>query len=157
MSEQTLDKVWASGYPPASKRFVLESSDGYKVNVNKLLRVDENNIQEAYTTQAAWSHFFLREASEAKLLVERQRRHIAELKGKTYLEYKHEAADSNLKPPVSQLEAAVESDTRVADAHKKLHRLQKNALQWEAVQYAWRDRLQMLIQLGAELRLEKKL
>lgn len=148
---------WVKDLPPSGDlpKLVSQGVDGKKVIAfDKLVQLDGTNLRREYEIQAAWSHFFGCQHSLAKVYVEQAARELKQGEAAKFLE--HKAASRETKATVDQIKSQVESDPEVKALYIKFIECRKSEAMWEAAKWAWSDRGNMLVQIGAEERAEKK-
>lgn len=139
--------------PPASS-LPLVTRRNQRIDFDTLVKIDPDNLSAAFTNQASWAGFFNFNSALSSARVERQVRKIKEMEGELYLHYKSSATSK--KMTVEEVKAAVYSDPKLKACHDELFALRKEQAAWDAAKWAWGDRRDMLMQLGADHRADKK-
>lgn len=151
MSELT---QWSDRLPPQSLRLITD--DKIEVPFGELVKIDPDNLTQAYTTQAAWAGFFNYHSALANARVEKQQRNIKRIEAEKFQYYKGISQEGKKRPTVEDIKSAVASDKDLATQNEILDRLKIVALNWESAKWSWHDRKDMLMQMGADSRIERQ-
>ena len=152
-----MSSVWDKDLPPVRDLppLVSRNDEGDTViPFGKLVQINGANLRREFEIQAAWSHYFGTQHSLSKVETERAARALKQGEAEKYLQ--HKAASRETKATVEEIKASVETDPRVKKLYSDLLQCKKHEAMWEAAKWSWSDRGNMLIQIGAEERAEKK-
>lgn len=139
------------GYPEAV------TTSGSRIPIDQLLRVDPSNIRPHLETHAAWQAVISHAASVARLKVEISERHIKELESEKFIHYYTILSDKMGKPPsVDVVKHNVANDSEVRHAYKELFARKYKSSQLEDIRFSMHTRKEMLINLSAESRLDRR-
>lgn len=133
---------------------LLETESGHKIPVYDLLEIQPDKISSYLCEQAEWQAVILFSHGKWKLGVEQLKRRVEEIEAAVYIELHTKMAGQ--KATVDLLKSFVIIDDRVKVARNKLREAQKVENAFESMRHAMQTRKDMLIQLGADVRLDKK-
>lgn len=141
------------GRPLAEDLPELVTETGNKVEVLDLLRVSPDHA-DAYLCEAAdWQALVGHQHGLAKMRVGRLTDKLREVEAAVFIE----VFNSKEKITMELVRHYVTVDERVKIARKKLQVAQERETALESLKWAMQTRIQMLIQLNADMRAEKKL
>lgn len=147
---------WNKDLPPADlPELISENLEGSKViPFQALVQIDTSNLRREFEIQAAWSHYFGTQYGLAKVRTEKAARELKQGEAEKFLEYK--AAARETKATVDQIKSQVESDPHVKTLYNNFIECRKRESMWESAKWSWNERGNMLTQIGADERFEKK-
>ena len=140
--------------PDPSLMPVLTTEGGYILPVSKLLKILPDNIDEEYRLQASWFATVCYQTEIREVELERLERRIKELESAVYLTLRGDVTIK--KPSEASLKAAIVTHAGVKKAWKQHSDLRRTYVAWSSVKQGLIQKLQMLINLGASRRLDKK-
>lgn len=136
----------------------LRSSGGSRIPVVELLRIDPGNLHEAFVNHATWQGFISFQHAEAKLMVARAERMIKQLRAERWLYFKENLEELfSIKATIDSIESAIERDPEVKKAYDALFALEYRERQLDALRSAFLARKDMLVNLGADERAERRM
>lgn len=138
--------------PPPSILPVLKVGD-FTLPVAALLKLDADNLDDAYQAQAAWFATLSYQESLLEGKIRRKERHIKELEASHYKEISEKAAK---KPAEAAIKALISISVPVRRAHQELLDLEEERDAWSAVRAAMAQKKDMMVNLGASKRLDQK-
>lgn len=153
MSEEDTDDSWRGDLPPAGA-IPLLTRTGDRIEFDDLVKIDADNLVSSFERQAAWAGFFNYQSFLANARVDRKTRQLKELEGELYLHYRN--SGSTKKLTVDEIKASVFSDVKMRQLYDELYALKREQAAWDAAKWAWSDRKDMLVQLGADKRADQK-
>lgn len=139
-------------YPPKRIYPVLDV-DGERLKVPTLLSIDPDDLDGEYQMLSSWSATISYQAMLCSVRVEKQERKIKELESEAYLKLLSSAAK---KPSEGSLKANVALSAVVKAAYTELYKLMEDQCAWEALKQGMAAKKDMIVNLGASLRLDKK-
>lgn len=129
---------------------------GDLIPVQDLLVLDPENLSVDYEIHAPWASVINDLCSHAKIKIEKLERKIEVQEAKAFLRLRDSLAFQGKRPSVDVIKAHVKVDEEVNDLYSKLFKLKQEYEQILALRLAMSDRKEMLISLGAEIRLGRK-
>lgn len=133
---------------------LLETESGHKIPVYDILEIQPDKISSYLCEQAEWQGTIQFAHGKWKLVVEQLKRRVDEVEATVYVELHTKFAGQ--KATVELLKNLVILDDRVKVAKNKLRDAQQSENAFESMRHAMQTRKDMLIQLGADVRLDKK-
>lgn len=134
----------------------IVTSDGTKIPLSKLLRIDPDGLVQEYELQAPWVAVIQFEYGKVELAVERKERQIKEVEAATLTRTRDRMRLGTKVPNEATLKAAVVSNEEVKELYQELFSLKDTLNALNAARLAFSVRKDMLVSLGAEVRLDRK-
>jgi hypothetical protein len=134
----------------------LTTESGRKIPLNALLRIDPENLIQEYELQSPWTAVLQYEYGLVELNIEKKEREIKEVEAEVFLKTRERLRLGGKAPNEATIKANVVIDERIKDLYKQLFFLKEQANALSAARNAFLTRKDMLISLGAEVRLDKK-
>lgn len=142
-------------FPTKRELPVLKTRTGRVVPIKELLRLDQQNLADDYELQAPWSAVIQDICGSFKVQLERQERAVKRTEARKFLSYRDSGAGGKA-PSVDVVKALVASDPEVEEEFQKLFELQEQYEAAMAVNMAMQARKDMLVNLGADVRLSRR-
>jgi hypothetical protein len=134
----------------------LATASGVKIPLNALLRIDPENLIQEYELQAPWMAVLQYEYGLVELDIERKEREIKEAEATVFLKTRERLRLGGKAPNEATIKANVIIDDHIKDLYSQLFSLKEQANVLSAARSSFLTRKDMLISLGAEVRLDKK-
>lgn len=135
----------------------VQTADGTDIPLNKLLNIDPDAVRADFQHVPGWQAAVAYAASLAKLRVDIKRRKIKEMESAKYIQMREILSDKLEKPPSEALIMHnVNVDPEIRNLYRELFDLERSSGALEAAKYAMYTRRDILIQMGAETRLDRK-
>jgi hypothetical protein len=134
----------------------LTTSSGEKIPLGALLKIEPENLVQEYELQAPWMAVLQYEYGLIELKIERKEREIKEIEAEVFLSTRERLRLGGKAPNEATIKANMVTDDRVRALHRDLFFLKEQEVVLTAARMAFNARKEMLISLGAEVRLDKK-
>jgi hypothetical protein len=134
----------------------LKTSGGDRIPLSALLRIDPENLIHEYELQSPWMAVLQHEYGLVELQIERKEREIKEAEAEAFLRVREQLRLGGRVPNEATIKANVTVDERVKSLYQDLFSLREQEVVISAARLAFNARKEMLISLGAEVRLDKK-
>ena len=137
----------------------LKKADGSisALNPEDLLKIDPENLLNEYEVQAGWESVVTYHHALARTRIAIAERNIKELEAELFLDFRSRLkGESSRLPSVDVLKAMVTDSKSVREAYQKLSELMLWESQLSALRLGFQCKRDMLINMGAELRIDKK-
>ncbi len=134
----------------------LKTRNGDKIPLNALLTIDPENLVREYELQSPWMAVLQYEYGLVELSIERKEREIKEAESEVFLKTRDRLRLGNKIPNEATIKANVVVDERIKNLYQELFSLKEQANALSSARNAFLTRKDMLISLGAEVRLDKK-
>lgn len=134
----------------------LTTASGNKIPLNALLRIDPENLVQEYELQSPWMAVLQYEYGLVELRIEKKEREIKEAEAEVFLRTRERLRLGGKAPNEATIKANVVVDERIKELYEQLFSLKEQANVLGAARNAFLTRKDMLISLGAEVRLDKK-
>lgn len=134
----------------------LKTSNGDKIPLNALLKIDPDDLVREYELQAPWMAVIQYEYGLVELRIEKKEREIKEMESAVFLRTRDRLRLGNKIPNEATIKANVVVDDTIKTLYAELFQLKEQAVALTAARTAFLARKDMLISLGAEVRLDKK-
>ena len=134
----------------------LKTSNGDKIPLSALLRIDPEDLIREYELQAPWMAVIQYEYGLIELRIERKEREIKEVEAAVFLRTRDRLRLGNKIPNEATIKANVVVDDAIKALYVELFQLKEQVVALTAARTAFLARKDMLISLGAEVRLDKK-
>lgn len=144
------------GLPDRRDYPVIMTKSGQKIPIRQLLMLDQDNLDLEYEIQSPWSMVIQDLCSSLSLKVERLERRIDSMEAKKFLHYRSALATGARPPSVEVVKSHVTIDPEVEALYEELFTVKKEYESVAALKLAFACRKDMLISLGAEIRLGRK-
>ena len=128
--------------------------DGTVVPLRSLIRINPDNLVPDYELQAPWMAVIALEYTTIELEIEIKERSIKEMEAAASLRARKNSAGTKLTEATVRAKAV--NDPEVREAYEELWELKREILPISAARTAFYARKEMLISLGAEVRLDRK-
>ncbi len=143
-----------------SKRFptsvkVVHDGLNYEIDVDAEIGIDPQNLKEAFTSQAGQYSWYATVHAAALHYVEVTKRKLDLVKSQVAGEWRGRVTEKGKPYSETAIASMSDSDKRVEGAHQDLLEAKRQEGILRAVREAFAHRRDMLIQLGANERLEK--
>lgn len=136
----------------------LRSFGGHILDLPQLLRIDAGNLANEYQTHAGWQAFIAYQHSEAKILKERAERKVKAIEADKFLYFKERFESIfGFKPTETSIECAITRDPDYIAAVDELFDAKRLENIWEVARGAFLARKDMLVNIGAHERTERKM
>lgn len=134
----------------------LKTSDGRVIPLAALIRIEPENLIPEYELQAPWTAVLQYEYGILELLIEKKEREIKETESELFISVRDRLRLGTRAPNEATIKATVASDQQMKDLYQELFALKEKMIPLNAARVAFNVRKDMLVSLGAEVRLDKK-
>lgn len=136
---------------------VLRNDEGHKVPLSALLKIDPSDMISELRVQAAWQAVISYQTTRQEVKVSRLKREVDKIEAGLFIEYRAGvAAKTTRAPGVELIKSYVAVDPRLTSAQDKLFAAEEELGAWKAAISAMHARRECLINMGADLRIDKK-
>lgn len=132
------------------------TKSGRKVPVRDLLALDQSRLELEYEIQSPWSAVIQDICTSLQIKVDRLERRIDSLEAKKFLHYRASLQVGPRPPSNEVVKANVAVDADVEALYEEFFAAREDYEAAAAVRLAFTTRKDMLINLGAEVRLSRK-
>jgi hypothetical protein len=134
---------------------LIVTENGNDIPVYALLDINTDHPEFYLRDQCDWQALVSYQHGLAKLRVEHLEDRLEAIKAEVYQQITQ--AHQGSKATVDYIKSLVTTDTRVLGAKSKIQVAKEREMALESMRWAMQTRKEMLIQLGADTRLERKL
>jgi hypothetical protein len=134
----------------------LTTANGEKIPLGALLKIDPENLIQEYELQAPWMAVLQYEHGLIELKIDRKEREIKEAEAESFLKIRERLRLGGKVPNEATIKANMVVDERIKALYRDLFSLRDQEVALTAARVAFNARKEMLISLGAEVRLDKK-
>ncbi len=166
MSEETSDTVQGSVTPeydidawlPATQLLpVLMSESGHGIPLRDLLKIDPQNMIMDFQIHPNWQATIAWQTSRQEIRTQRAKRDLGRAEALVFQDHRSRLMGTTTRAPgVDLVNSYVVLDPRVIEAQDRLFAEEEKLGAWKAATGAMYARRECLINMGAEVRLERK-
>ncbi len=136
---------------------ILTASNGSRIPVRDLLRIDPNNLVHEFQIHPNWQATIAWQTSLQEVKVARLDRDVERLEASLYIrERSRMTAEGKKTPGVELIKSYVTVDPALRDLQDRLFDEKEKLGAWKAAANAVYARRECLINMGAETRLDRK-
>jgi hypothetical protein len=132
----------------------LLTEAGNRIPIYELLEVNADHVDGLLCEQTEWQALVAYQHGRAKLDVERADNNVEEVEAMVFAEI---MSKEGKRPPMEAMRHYVALDKRVKSAKSKLLVAKERESALDSIRWALQTRRDMIVQLNADIRAEKKL
>ncbi len=134
----------------------LTLGNGIKVPVKELLEIDGENLIPCYTNQSAWMGVIGFELASVTAMIDKLERDIKRMESRYTLEYRDILTNGKKAQPEWFVKAKIAASPDVQEKQDELAKFESHRAKVQAFRNALLGRGDMLVNMGADLRLSNR-
>ena len=134
----------------------VTTEDGKEIPLKALLTIDPDDLVSEYELQSPWMAVLQYEFGKIELRIERKEREIKEVEAEVFISVRDRLRLGGKAPNEATIKANVVVDEQIKKLYAELFALKEKAVALSAARLAFLARKEMLISLGAEVRMDRK-
>lgn len=143
--------------PKAQLLPVLMSENNERIPLSDLLRIDPASMVMELRVQSSWQAVISYRCMMQEVVVQRAERDLDRTEATLFIEFRGTLAAKGAKVPSAELvKSYVATDPRLIRAQDALFAAKEKLAAWKSAMQAMHARRECLINMGAEVRIDKK-